>query len=373
MKTIVAVLALSLLDDIDRLRCEQLTGCAAGDALLLRLVRLGLPIVPLTADRRTFRFHAVFRELVQLELRLHDAPLVVELHRRAAIAERASGDDPAAVRHLLAAGDHLEAFDIVFEPVWAMYRSGETRSSQVARPVSARDRRRGSEKDDHLRHGARLVGRLDDAARWNAQAAQLITDDEDLSADLTINEMLVDLGRGDTAAIRSAVTYLGASPAQPVTTAGRLGSRRSWPLRNWSTATSTRRNDGLPHSLPEQPRRSGFSPWASQPAGRGSRWSEASSTKHQSTCQSKSRTGRFRGPRGHQRDHRTVRREVSGRGRRLELDDADTWADRATELAAILGAPIYTFLARGARSMRSRPGPAPPPRCRLRSRWRPGT
>ena len=65
-----AVLVLSLLTDIDPARCVIMTGVSDGEALLERLIRLGLPLVSLDPNRRTVRFHDLFRSLVRLELEL---------------------------------------------------------------------------------------------------------------------------------------------------------------------------------------------------------------------------------------------------------------------------------------------------------------
>ncbi len=357
-----AVLALSVLDDIDRQRCEQLTGSTAGDVLLLRLVRLGLPIVSLAGNRRTYRFHALFRDLVRLELQLQDSTFLRELHRRAAVAERVGGDDPAAVRHLLAAGDHLKAFAIAFEPVWDMYRSGATRQltswlDQFPPEIVGRDPQRIITFATALG----LVGRLDDAARWNAQATSLINLGEPLWNDLTVSSMVVDLGRGDTASIRSRVAGLGSTPNQ-------LMVRDGQAIRVSMIMAIAGLVDG---DIDEAERWLGAFIGRATPPERVTAvgfptrqaWLALEQGKLDEACRIAESSLEHIGPDGRGATNAIIELFVVKAHiavERFELDDADSWADRAIELAAILGAPLYTYLARGAalNALEARSGPS---------------
>ena len=122
--------------------------------------------MPLDTQQQTVRFHQLFRDLVFNELRLRRPDELASLHRRAAEAERAAGDIPAAVRHYLAAGDADAAFGLVVTPVWDLYRAGRTRDAavwlgQFSEEFVAEDPGR------ILSYAVALsfVGRLDDAAR----------------------------------------------------------------------------------------------------------------------------------------------------------------------------------------------------------------
>ena len=160
--------------------------------------------MPLDSQQQTVRFHQLFRDLVFNELRLRRPDDLAALHGRAAEAERAAGDIPAAVRHHLAAGDPDAAFGLVVTPVWDLYRAGRTRDAavwlgQFPEEFVAEDPRR------ILSYAVALsfVGRLDDAAAWNERATPLVEGDLALSSELAISWMLVHLGRADTAAVRA--------------------------------------------------------------------------------------------------------------------------------------------------------------------------
>jgi LuxR family maltose regulon positive regulatory protein len=346
-----AVLALSMLDDIDATRCELLTDCTSGDALLRRLVRIGLPIVSLDAGRRTFRFHALFRELVQLELKLRDAPRVVDLHRRAARAERASGDASAVVRHLLAAGDHQEAFDVVFGPVWELYRAGATRElaawlDQFPFDVLPRDPARIVTFATALG----LVGRLDEASRWNELAAPLITVDDEIRDGLVLSRVLVDLGRGDTAAIHLVVDHLSPEAFHRTT---REDPQARMPtvlaiahLVDGAVAPAARWVDAIAAgpTPPERLRAVGY------PARRA--WLAFERGDLEDAQQLADRTLAAAGPEARGAANAMIELHMVKAlvaAERGDVDQADLSADRAMELATTLGAPLYILLAHGAR------------------------
>ena len=200
-----AVLVLSLLDDIDGSRCTAMTGVADGASLVRRLLGRGsTPRCRSTPSSRPFASTSSSVTSSSTSSSCAGRTDLAALHRRAAEAERAAGDIPAAVRHYLAAGDTDAAFGLVVTPVWDLYRAGRTRDAavwlgQFPDEFVAEDPAR------ILSYAVALsfVGRLEDAARWNERAAPLVTGDVALSSELAISWMLVHLGRADTAAVRA--------------------------------------------------------------------------------------------------------------------------------------------------------------------------
>jgi LuxR family maltose regulon positive regulatory protein len=345
-----AVLALSVLDDIDATRCEMLTDCVSGEALIRRLARIGLPIVFLDARGRTFRFHALFRELVQLELKLRTGPTIVDLHRRAARAERVSGDVPAAVRHLLAAGDQQEAFDEVFGPVWELYRSGATR--EVAAWLDQfPDDFVGSDPARVVAFATALtlVGRLDEAARWNARAEALVITDDDTSDGLALSRMLVDLGRGDTEAVRSAVDQL--TPAS-----FRRATEEDPQARLLTILAIADLADGLVDGAtrwvnmigagPTPPERLRVVGYPARQAWLALEEGNLAEAQRLADLSLAGAGAEGRGAANAMIELFMVKSMVASE--RQEFDDADAAADRATELATVLGAPVYVQLAHSA-------------------------
>lgn len=93
---------------VDRLTgplCDALTGRSDGERVLEALERANLFLVPLDDDRRWYRYHHLFADVLKAHLLADHADLVPLLHRRAShwYEEQDLADD--AVRHALDAGD----------------------------------------------------------------------------------------------------------------------------------------------------------------------------------------------------------------------------------------------------------------------------
>jgi LuxR family maltose regulon positive regulatory protein len=78
---------------------DALTAGQGGHRHLADLARRGLLLSPLDRRGEWYRYHALFRELLQAELRSDATALVPELHRRAALWLTANGDDAAGLQH----------------------------------------------------------------------------------------------------------------------------------------------------------------------------------------------------------------------------------------------------------------------------------
>ncbi|HEU4328139.1 MAG TPA: LuxR C-terminal-related transcriptional regulator [Roseiflexaceae bacterium] len=97
------------------------------------LERGGMFLVPLDAERRWYRYHQLFAEVLRAELRREGGPaLVAELHRRAAAwyaaqipVEGAPALD-AAIGHALAGGDAARAATLVEQAALPALMRGET-------------------------------------------------------------------------------------------------------------------------------------------------------------------------------------------------------------------------------------------------------
>jgi LuxR family maltose regulon positive regulatory protein len=78
---------------------DALTGRAGGHRHLAELARGGLLLAPLDRRGEWYRYHALFRELLQAELRSDASALAPELHQRAAVWLADNGDDAAGLMH----------------------------------------------------------------------------------------------------------------------------------------------------------------------------------------------------------------------------------------------------------------------------------
>jgi LuxR family maltose regulon positive regulatory protein len=93
--------------------CDAVTAGAGGAEMLQAMERRNLLIVPLDDQRRWYRYHHLFGDLLQARLlaaRPADVPL---LHARASGWYEQSGDIEAAVQHALAAHETTRAADLI--------------------------------------------------------------------------------------------------------------------------------------------------------------------------------------------------------------------------------------------------------------------
>jgi LuxR family maltose regulon positive regulatory protein len=104
---------------------ERLTGPLCGEMLageempsspatiLEQLERSNLFLVPLDDERTWFRYHHLFADLLRARLQLSQPSLIPRLHMRAAGWLEQNGLIPDAVQHLVSAGEHDRAADLI--------------------------------------------------------------------------------------------------------------------------------------------------------------------------------------------------------------------------------------------------------------------
>lgn len=114
----------SILESFTPTLCDAvIEGESAADQLRA-LAATNQFLIPLDDRHTWYRYHHLFRELLQVELERLEPDLVPVLHRRAAVWYRAAGDVTAAMRHALAAGDVTFAGDLFLEHAQPMLLSG---------------------------------------------------------------------------------------------------------------------------------------------------------------------------------------------------------------------------------------------------------
>ncbi|WP_123918461.1 LuxR C-terminal-related transcriptional regulator [Georgenia muralis] len=95
----------AVLDRLTGPLCDAVTGRADGTSMLVDLERANLFLVPLDTDRRWYRYHHLFADVLQARLRADRPDRVPGLHQRAGVWLGDHGLVEDAVRHTLAAGD----------------------------------------------------------------------------------------------------------------------------------------------------------------------------------------------------------------------------------------------------------------------------
>jgi LuxR family maltose regulon positive regulatory protein len=98
---------------------------AGGQAMLEGLERANLFVVPLDDDRRWYRYHHLFADLLRARLAMHHPEWIPETHARAAAWLEANGFVEEAVRHALASGDGALARGMVRRHWLAVIHAGE--------------------------------------------------------------------------------------------------------------------------------------------------------------------------------------------------------------------------------------------------------
>jgi LuxR family transcriptional regulator, maltose regulon positive regulatory protein len=117
--------------------CEAVTGSADAAAIMDVLERENLFVVPLDEDRRWFRYHHLFSQVLRGQLARTEPDLVPALHARASAWHQACGSKDEAITHALAADDVDRATDLIARHVHAYNDSG---------------------RGDTVRHWLRLLG-----------------------------------------------------------------------------------------------------------------------------------------------------------------------------------------------------------------------
>jgi len=93
--------------------CDAVTGSSGGRAMLDRLDRANLFLVPLDDRRLWYRYHHLFADVLRARLLDEDPDLVAQLHRRASDWHDANGGRADAISHAMAGGDFERAAQLI--------------------------------------------------------------------------------------------------------------------------------------------------------------------------------------------------------------------------------------------------------------------
>ncbi|HJY60457.1 MAG TPA: LuxR C-terminal-related transcriptional regulator [Streptosporangiaceae bacterium] len=102
--------------------CDAILDATGSGRVLEQMESRNLLVVPLDRRREWYRYHHLFRDLLQAELRRREPDLVQDLHSRAAAWYEANAMPEAAIEHAQAAGDNDFVARLVLEhaqPAWA--------------------------------------------------------------------------------------------------------------------------------------------------------------------------------------------------------------------------------------------------------------
>jgi LuxR family maltose regulon positive regulatory protein len=174
------LLRTSILDRLCGPLCEAVAGVSDGQARLEALERANLLLIPLDEERRWYRYHALFAEILRARLRTVHPAEVAGLHATASAWHEARGDDDEAIGHGLLSGDLERTSAIIAVASGRHLNSGELRT--VRRWLDALPAR---VVRDHAQLSASyawvllLSGETDGVAERLADAERALADDGD--------------------------------------------------------------------------------------------------------------------------------------------------------------------------------------------------
>lgn len=119
------LLQTAILDRFTASLCDALTNQDNGQAELALLEQANLFVVPLDNERRWYRYHHLFADLLRLRLERTHPEQMLTLHRRAANWFEQHGLANEAIKHLLWAEDFERAAYLIEEEADALWQRGE--------------------------------------------------------------------------------------------------------------------------------------------------------------------------------------------------------------------------------------------------------
>jgi LuxR family maltose regulon positive regulatory protein len=124
------LLQTSLVDKLTAPLCEALVGAGGAQVMLEYLERAALFLVPLDSERRWYRYHSLWAEMLRARLQREQPGLIPRLHQRASLWFEQNGLLNEAVAHALEAGDHERAADLLEPSAKQMVMRGESDTLQ---------------------------------------------------------------------------------------------------------------------------------------------------------------------------------------------------------------------------------------------------
>jgi LuxR family maltose regulon positive regulatory protein len=103
----------AILDRLSGPLCDALTGRMDSDRLLAHLQAANLFVIPLDDERRWYRYHHLFSDLLRNQLARSNPELIPELHLRASRWYEENGDIYAAIDHALQDTDLTQAAHLI--------------------------------------------------------------------------------------------------------------------------------------------------------------------------------------------------------------------------------------------------------------------
>jgi len=191
------LLRTSILDQMSGPLCDALTQRADGQAMLERLEKANLFLVPLDEQRCWYRYHHLFADLIRQQLQASEPGLVPELHRRASQWHEQNGHTDQSIQHALAAKDLTRAASLMDEGSYAAWLNGEIVKLQgwvkaLPKSVSLMYPRLGI----YYAWAAVLTGQYEESEKVLAQIKPAIQDNPVLQVDWLAAQVFLARAKG---------------------------------------------------------------------------------------------------------------------------------------------------------------------------------
>ncbi|MEZ5125294.1 MAG: LuxR C-terminal-related transcriptional regulator [Thermoleophilia bacterium] len=121
----------SILDRLCAPLCDVVTGRTDSQEMLRRAENANLFMVRLDDERRWYRFHRLFADLLRQRLRDRDPEEAIALHKRASLWFEQEGDLEEAARHALAAGDDRRVAALLEQVLITLVTTGRTATARM--------------------------------------------------------------------------------------------------------------------------------------------------------------------------------------------------------------------------------------------------
>jgi LuxR family maltose regulon positive regulatory protein len=165
------LLQTSILERLSAPLCDVVVNRTGSDQVLTEIERATLFLIPLDNNRRWYRYHHLFAELLRYELERSRPGASALRHRRASTWHRANGDIAEAIHHSLQGGDARGAGELIAQH-WNTYFNNGLASTvdswldRLPPDMVMTDSRLCLTRAWLARH----LGRLDQVERWVSAA-----------------------------------------------------------------------------------------------------------------------------------------------------------------------------------------------------------
>ncbi len=164
------LLRTSILDRVNGELADQLLGANGSEAALLELENAGAFVYSMDRERSWFRYHALFADLLRLELRRVDPRAIPQLHGTAAAWYAEHGFPIEAIRHAQAAGNWPYAAALVGQHGFSIALDGSFATVRALLEPFPRDALDNPELAAFLAYGEVIRPSLDTAISYLALA-----------------------------------------------------------------------------------------------------------------------------------------------------------------------------------------------------------